>query len=115
MCGSQPAIYILSVVHKTQISDIQCIPLFRIQLRHGGIREHSPVQEFHDIKRGPDDVIILAETVCLGNRHVRLFQGVDNLVFPLDLVCRLGEQFAWRLLPKDIFLAVGAGDEVSGV
>lgn len=71
------------------------------------------VQELHDVERASDDAAILTETVGLGDRHIGLFQGMDDLVFPLDFVSRLREQLARGFLAEDVFTSVG-GSELVG-
>lgn len=40
---------------------------------------------------------------------------MDNLVFALDFMRRLGEEFTGGLLSEDILLAIGRGEEVGRV
>lgn len=71
--------------------DVQSSPLFGPDLRHGRVGEDAPVQKLHDVKRRADHAAVLAQTVRLGHRHIRLLQRVDDLVLALDLVRRLGQ------------------------
>lgn len=94
---------------------IQGCALLGADARDGGIREHSPIQELHDVERGADHAAVLAQAVCLGHGDVSLLQRMDDLVFSFDLVRGLRQELAWGFLAQHELVFVGAGDKVGWV
>jgi hypothetical protein len=90
-------------------------PVFLADVWEPGIRHDPPIHKFHDVEGCPDHADILAETVCLGYGDVGLLKRVDDTVFALDLVCRLGEEYTGRLLAHNVLLAIGGGELVGWV
>jgi hypothetical protein len=46
-----------------------------------------------------DYAVIHAQAVGFGNRHIGLTEGMDDSILAINLVGRLGQQLARRLLP----------------
>lgn len=78
-------------------------------------RDHAPVQELHDVKRGPNDIFIFAKTVYFWHGNVCLTQGLNYFVFSVDSMGCSREEFAGRLLAHHIFGTCGIGDLVCRV
>lgn len=95
--------------------DVHLGPLLGSHARQSGILKDTAVQETHDVKRRPNDTVILAEAECPWHRHVGGLKRVYDAIFAIDLVRCLGEQFPWGLLAHDELLPSRVGDLVRWV
>lgn len=90
-------------------------PLLLPCARHLRIFNNPPIQKLHNIKRRPNNPLILTQTISFRNRYVCLLQRMNNTVFAFYLMSRFGDQFSGRFLAHDIFLLVGGDEEVGWV
>lgn len=51
---------LLSDITQQEQQDIQCISLLRAHLGHGGVCKYPPIQEFHDVEWGSNNVAVFA-------------------------------------------------------
>lgn len=66
-----------------------------------GVLEDAAVEELHDVEGGADDAVILAQAVGPRHRHVGMArQRGKDAILAVDLVRRLGQQLARRLLAQ---------------
>lgn len=75
----------------------------------------STVQELHDVEWCTNDAAVLAETERLGDGDIGASERLDDLIFPVDSVRGLGEDFARRFLAEHQFASIGSGELVRGV
>lgn len=69
--------------------DLHLGPLLRCDVWNCRVFKDAAVEEFHDVEVATKDAFILTKGVSLRDWDVCLLQGVNDAVFPVDLVCRL--------------------------
>ena len=79
------------------------------------ILKNPSVQIFHDVKWRSDDCNIFTEAVDLWYWNICLFEGMNDTVLSVDLVCCPREELAWGLLPQYILLPIVCGQLIGRV
>jgi len=75
--------------HHSRVPHLSSV--LRTDVWYARVLYDATVEEVHDVERCANDGVILAETVCLWDRHVGGFESMDDSVFAIDFVCSLGE------------------------
>ena len=96
-------------------TDVHFCPLLGRDAGQPGVFDDAAVEKLHDVEGRADHAVVFAEAVGFWDRHVCLFQSVDDSVLPLDFMRRLREELAWRLLAHDEFVAIVVGELVGGI
>lgn len=74
-----------------------------VDTRHSCVVDETAFEALHDIERGPNHGVIVAEDVCFRDGHICLLQCVDYLVFAVDSMRSLRQELARGFLSEDIF------------
>lgn len=67
---------------------VSCV---RCNARERCVFDYPPVQEFHNIERGPYHLWVLTQDVGLWDWNIGLLQGMNDAILPFDLVGCLGQ------------------------
>ena len=89
--------------------------VFGAHIWDGRVLEDATVEERHDVKSRAYDGVVFTKTVCLGDWHVGMLESMEDAVFSVDLMGRLGEQLSRWLLAHDILLSICRFQEVCWV
>ena len=89
---------------------VQLVPdreaLRRIHPGQRLVPQHPPLDAVHDVERGADHALVLAQRVWSGDRKTDAVQRLDDAELPLHRMGR-GQQFAQRLAPQHVAPAAG--------
>lgn len=67
------------------------LPFLDRHIRERSIDDDPAVQKLHNVKGSANDALVFTETIRFGYGNIGLLQGMNDAVFAIDLVRRLGD------------------------